>query len=142
MIDFSEVPKVAVDFMNEDHEEATHLTNSLQTLVGAADNGEVNPQGISDTLEELLTHCREHFAREEAQMQKINFPPFHIHQSEHQRVLNEMAQILENWRKHEEIATLKQYTFEILPEWFVGHIESMDSVTAMFIARAGGPFEL
>ncbi len=141
MINFDDVPKVALAFMNTDHEEATKITNTLQTLVGAADNGEVNPQAISDTLEKLLTHCREHFAREEAQMQKINFPPYLIHQGEHQGVLSEMEQTLENWRRSEDLVTLKQYVFNALPEWFIGHIESMDSVTALFIVRCGGPFE-
>lgn len=141
MINFDDVPKVALEFMNADHEEATKITNTLQTLIGAADNGEANPQAISDTLEKLLIHCREHFAREEAQMQKINFPPYPIHQGEHQCVLNEMEQVLEDWRKSEDLVALKQYAFDTLPEWFIGHIESMDSITALFIARCGGPFE-
>lgn len=140
MIDFEQVPKVALDFMNNDHEEATKLTNALLTLVGAADNGENNPQGISDTLQELLDHCKEHFAREEAQMQQVDFPPYPVHQGEHQRVLDLMEEQLKNWQKNEDLDQLKQYVEHDLPEWFIGHIETMDSVTAMFIARMGGPF--
>ena len=140
MIDFNQVPKVALDFMNDDHEEATKITNALQTLVGAADNGESNPQGITDTLQELLTHCQEHFAREEAQMQKVDFPPYPVHQGEHQRVLDEMEAQLQAWQQDEDLSRLKQYVEQDLPEWFVGHIECMDTVTAMFISQSGGPF--
>ena len=140
MIDFNQVPKVALDFMNDDHEEATKITNALQTLVGAADNGELNPQGINDTLQELLDHCKEHFAREEAQMRQIDFPPYPIHQGEHQRVLEEMEEQLLAWQKDEDLERLKQYVDQALPEWFIGHIETMDTMTAMYIAQMGGPF--
>lgn len=140
MIDFNEVPKVAVDFMNDDHEEATNVTNALLALVGAADNGEVNSQEISDTLNELLLHCQEHFAREEKQMQKIDFPPYPVHQGEHQRVLAEMEGELLAWNKEGDVERLKRYAEITLPEWFIGHIKCMDTVTAMFISQSGGPF--
>lgn len=140
MIDFNDVPKVALDFMNDDHEEATKITNTLQALLGAADNGEVNPQGISHTLHELLEHSRAHFSREEAQMQQIDFPPYPVHQGEHQRVLEEMEQELSAWQESEDIKRLAQYVNHVLPEWFICHIETMDAITASFIKRAGGPF--
>ncbi len=136
MIDFNEVPKVALAFMNDDHKEATKLTNALQALVGAADNGEANPQGIANTLQELLDHCTAHFAREEEQMQQVDFPPYPIHQGEHHRVLEEMEQELAIWRESEDVNRMKEYAFHTLPEWFIGHIETMDTITAMFISRS------
>ena len=139
MINFENVPKVALQFMNDDHEEATKITNALMTLVGAADNGEPNPEGISYTLEELLTHCREHFGREQVQMEQFAFPPYPVHKAEHDRVLEEMEAELNAWRETEDLERLKVYVFNTLPEWFIGHIETMDTVTAMFIERSGGP---
>ena len=136
MIDFNDVPKVELDFMNHDHEEATNLVNQLQSLIEAAESGEDKTEEITQALKALYKHNEEHFAREEEQMQKFNFPPFPVHQGEHQRVLEVMQEEIEAWQAGQNIARLKSYIVDTLPRWFISHIESMDTVTAMFIARS------
>jgi len=139
MIDVNAVPKVVVEFMNQDHQEAANITNALSSLVGAADNGEFNPKGICETFKELYDHCVEHFARENAQMEHFGFPPIECHRGEHEQVLAEMKTELEEWCDQEDLTRLKTYVDHTLPQWFIGHIETMDTVTAQFIERAGGP---
>ncbi len=138
MIDFENVPKVALDFMNDDHEEATHITNELMGLV-AADS--VDQAAVAESLAHLLAHCQNHFAREEAQMQQIQFPPYPVHKGEHERVLAEMAGELAAWQEEADLERLKHYLFATLTNWFIEHIACMDTVTAQFIVRMGGPFE-
>lgn len=138
MIDFKQVPKVVVDFMNDDHEEATRVINQLMCLMEAET---VDKQQVAELLAQLLAHSQEHFAREEAQMQKIDFPPYPVHKGEHERVLAEMAAELQAWQEAADEKRLNEYLSVTLPEWFVGHIACMDTVTAQFIVRMGGPFE-
>lgn len=139
MIDFEQVPKVALDFMNQDHEEATRLTNQLESLVTA---DSVDNRTVAKALDALLDHCQLHFAREEVQMQQAQFPPYPVHKGEHERVLAEMHGELAAWLEAADLERLKHYLFETLPRWFVDHIATMDTVTAQYIARQGGPFEV
>lgn len=138
MLDIDELPKVALDFMNSDHEEATCITNRLMALVEAGDN---DTQRIGDTLKLLHVHCTEHFARENVQMEHFKFPAYSIHRREHEQVLQEMQDELDAWGSSGNVQQLKLYVFKTLPEWFIGHIQTMDTVTAMFIQQHGGPFE-
>lgn len=138
MIDFNNVPKVALDFMNNDHEEATRITNELMSLVEA---GATDSPTVASSLLHLLKHCQEHFSREEAQMQQIQFPPYPVHKGEHERVLAEMEGELTAWQESGDLERLKHYLFVTLSNWFIDHIACMDTVTAQFIVRMGGPFE-
>ncbi len=142
MLNFDDVPKVALDFMNSDHEEATNITNALMALLDTAEAGTADTQAISDTLQSLHNHCVEHFSRENAQMEHFGFPAYPVHHGEHERVLAEMQGEMDAWRDAGDVVRLKNYTFQTVPEWFIGHIQTMDTVTAMFIQQCGGPFEL
>jgi hemerythrin len=135
MIDFDVVPKVVIDFINEDHKHFTDLTNQLEALL--ADAGS-EPQVITAQLAQLLEHCREHFGREEQQMQLFVFPPYPVHKGEHERVLAEMESVVSQWLQSQDRAALMQYV-EALPHWFIGHAATMDTVTASYIVRMGGP---
>lgn len=135
MIDFSLVPRVAVDFMNEDHRHFTDITNRLEALLDDEDSA---AEAITAQLEQLLEHCREHFGREEKQMLLYVFPPYLVHKGEHERVLAELESVVARWRQSQERDPVIRYV-GLLPEWFAGHIATMDTVTANYIVRMGGP---
>lgn len=138
MIDFNDVPKVALEFMNRDHEKATEIVNRLMVEV---EQSSPDNKAINSELEQLLQHTQEHFAREEEQMQRCSFPPYPVHKAEHERVLAEMRDVITAWQESNDLGSLKPYLFASLPVWFVEHIATMDTVTAWFIAGAGGPQE-
>lgn len=138
MIDIHNVPKVWLDFMDRDHEAATEITNRLMAEV---DQSSPDKDKITAGLKQLLAHCQEHFASEEKQMQNYNFPPYPVHKAEHERVLTEMSSELVSWHETNDMPRLKHYLFDVLSSWFVGHIATMDTVTASFIINAGGPSE-
>ena len=137
-MDFNDVPNVALDFMNRDHKEATDLINQLLSLISATENGEAKIEEINTLLAELFTHNSEHFAREEEQMLKFNFPAYPIHKAAHERVIAEMTTEISSWQRNNDLPRLKEYVGQTLPDWFIGHIETMDTMTAMFVVRSGG----
>ena len=131
MIDFeNDVPKVALDFMNTDHEHATEITNQL---LFALKQTPPDTSAITTELQALLTHCVEHFDREETLMQQYDFPPYPVHKGEHDRVLAEMESQLNSWTTSRDVAALTHYCEQVLIEWFLGHISCMDTVTARYI---------
>lgn len=134
MINFeNDVPKVAIAFMNEDHQHATEITNRLLSL---AEQEQPDSEQVTTTLAELYDHAKEHFAHEEAEMRRINFPPYPMHQGEHQRVLAEMQQVLENWEQQQDLEPFRVYVQQTLPQWFIHHISTMDTITAQFLSLA------
>ena len=135
MIDFDVVPKVALDFINEDHRHFTDLTNQLEALLADSNS---TAEAITAQLAQLLDHCREHFGREERQMEQFHFPPYPVHKGEHERVLAQMAAVVSQWQAAQDRGALKEYV-EALPHWFIGHAATMDSVTASYVVRMGGP---
>ncbi len=137
MIDFErDVPKVALDFANADHAEATQLLN---TLVALLEKEPVDNDAVTRALETFLQHNRDHFAREEKQMAAFDFPPYPVHKGEHDQVLAEMEEELAAWKSSADKARLQHYLNVTVANWFINHIATMDTITSRFVVGAGGP---
>ena len=126
--DFLELP---VAFMNEDHAEFVEALAGLEALLEAGDLEAVGP-----AFEALLTHTREHFGREEAAMRQIQFPPYQAHKGEHDRVLGVLEQILAQWQAAPDVQKMREY-LEDMRGWFHQHLDTMDRVTSVWLARNG-----
>lgn len=133
MIDFNLVPKVAYDEMNRVHGEEVELLNRLETQLDAHDT-----EAIAQTLDDMLEHTREHFANEERLMLEVQFPPYMMHKNEHTRALNEMQNVIMDWRNRKDDGILWDYFLETIPQWLTQHIASMDTITAQFICMRKG----
>ncbi len=117
--------------MNEDHEHARQLLERMMTLVSepGTDNGE-----LGKTCRAFHEHNREHFGREEAAMQATGFPPFPVHQSEHINALNWLDSLAGQAEADPGSEALRRAIVEELPAWYLRHIQTMDAVTANWIA--------
>jgi len=133
------IPQVAVAFMNDDHREEGRRLNDLAEAVKGHRVGKVPVEAVLHRLEALFEHTQEHFAREDEAMRAAAFPPFSVHKAEHDRVLEEMEAEETHFRETGDTARLWKYVSEAVPAWFVAHIQSMDSVTAAFLAARGEP---
>ncbi len=135
LLNLSAVPHVALDFMNDDHAIATEMANRLHQSITSARNGNDNNSHITQLLTDLYQHNAEHFAREETQMIKANFPPYDCHKGEHERVLAQMQEVLKTWQEAHDLSALEHYLSDVMVPWFIQHINTMDTVTAMYISR-------
>lgn len=126
----SVLPQVALDFMNEDHSEVVELINQLLL---ALDTGE--DEEVTRLLQAFINHNREHFAREEEEMIRVNFPPYSCHKGEHERVLEELAGVSSLWATNQDRDALQNYLTDTAANWLVNHISTMDTVTAMFVSQ-------
>ncbi len=126
-----EYSKVALDFMNRDHSEFVSLCEKLIATLHDAPN----PSAIDPLLDQLAEHTRHHFAEEERQMQTAQFPAYRMHKGEHDRVLSALEEHIELWRQESDAARLRAVIESTLNGWFVNHVNSMDFVTARFIAN-------
>ncbi|MFV1957771.1 MAG: bacteriohemerythrin [Planctomycetota bacterium] len=133
------VPRVAVAFMNEDHDEAAAMANHLDELLLESQAEGRAIAGLADTFRAIVDHTREHFAREEEAMQLAGFPAYLVHKMEHDRVLAEMQRVADRFADDGDLKALAHYARKGLPGWFVDHIATMDTLTAQFVsAHQGG----
>ncbi|GAB5605047.1 bacteriohemerythrin [Sideroxyarcus sp. TK5] len=122
-------PRVAIDFMNNDHAEFVALRKHLLDLLHTgADHAQVDAM-----LDHLLEHTRLHFAEEEQLMLSVKFPPYPMHKGEHDKVLDDMAARVEAWRTARNVTALSDWLEHAVRDWFVNHVSSMDFVTAAYI---------
>lgn len=116
---------VGMGFMDDDHVQAAAQINALAAA---------SVEARIPLLRHFIDHCREHFAREEAMMEKTGFFALHCHQGEHTRVLAELDAVL--LRLHSGDAQDHYFT-QALPGWLLDHRGTMDMVTAHFARSTG-----
>jgi hemerythrin len=137
-VDPETLPAVGLPFVDADHREEARLLNTVAEALAAHRRGECPAATVLARWEALFAHTEQHFAREEAAMQRTGFPPLPVHRGEHERVLEEMRVEGERFRVGGDADRFWRYLTTDVPAWFVGHIQTMDHVTAQFVAARGG----
>ncbi len=136
-LDPEDIPSVCIDFMNRTHQEEVEIVNSLMKKVAARLSGKQVDTEISQQLMQWLEHTQAHFARENALMQETGFPAFPVHSREHEIALDRMQTVVNMWQENNDIENLQDYVFNLWPNWFVAHLNTMDKVTAEYALMNG-----
>ena len=131
-----DIPKVAMDMMNDVHCEELTLVNKVNKLIETSKQAGIISTEINPLMEEWFEHTKAHFSRENTLMETYSFPAFHCHHSEHEQALDQLETIFLNWRERQDLNELAQYVQNIWPQWFVNHISTMDVVTSAFIKQS------
>lgn len=141
ILEEKELPRVAMDFMNTTHLEEVEIINELYTLIlnYEKEPNEQNEASLNQKYEQWYQHTVQHFQTEETMMAEKNFPPFPIHKGEHDDTLAHMDRLYKNWLASKDIQILKEYIGTALPAWLQNHIQTMDTVTAMFFKTGNSP---
>lgn len=127
VITWSDELKRGIAFQDDDHEEAVAVMNALQTCTD---------EELPGLYKKLFDHTREHLERENELMERIGFFAYDMHKGEHDRVLAEM-QDFQDKLDAGDLAAVRTYVQETVPDWFINHLESMDTATAMFARQMG-----
>lgn len=124
-------PRLPVAFMNDDHD---HAAEQIETMLAALSGYPVERQPLVAACRDFLEHNRAHFAREEAAMQASGFPPYPVHRAEHERALAWLEQLVAGLEAGLDPEAARTAVTRDIPAWLVQHIETMDRVTATWIA--------
>jgi len=132
-----EIPRVDAPFMNRVHDEEVELLERLKQQLAAVRAGDLDLNALDPLVDELLTHMIEHFEREERLMQQIGFPPYPMHKSAHDELLEATRGVVDAWKKQPDAELLDSFFLQQLPQWLEQHIATMDFVTARFLVGSG-----
>ncbi len=130
-----QIPQVAVDAMNRTHQEEVALVNALARLLQEAEPAPPDTEAVDRALQEWIEHTRAHFERENRWMEEYGFPAYPVHAQEHARVLEQLQAVASSWQQDRETGPLVEFVFELWPQWFLHHVNTMDSVTARFLSH-------
>lgn len=141
LLDKKDMPIVAMEFMNDVHSEDIVIINRLHELLLTYESEptEENKKALAKQYMFWFEHTIEHFRGEEVLMIEKKFPPYPMHKGEHDRALATMDEVFRSFEASGDIAIMKEYLSQSVPQWFVQHIQSMDTVTAMFFKSGLSP---
>lgn len=141
LINKNDLPLVAMDFMNNTHFEDVDIINELyeNILNYKNDSSSSNFQILASKYEEWVIHTTNHFKTEEDEMMAKKFFAYMFHKAEHDNNLNEIKNLWKSFESNKNIDILKEYFEQNLVSWLIRHIQSMDTVTAMFFKTGMSP---
>ncbi|MDD4880811.1 MAG: hemerythrin family protein [Gallionellaceae bacterium] len=127
-----DIPRLPVDFMNEDHDHAAEQLAAMRAAVPAFADDHAT---LAQACRAFIDHNREHFAREEEAMQVTGFPPYTVHKGEHDRALAWLDGLADSIASGgADIETVRGVIEHDIPAWFIQHIQTMDWATANWIS--------
>lgn len=145
ILDNETIPRVELDFMNNTHFEEVEMVKQLGDIIVAyqesSTHSEEEISTISESLHAWLEHTKAHFTRENELMRETQFPAYEIHSEEHRIALYKMETVIKTWNINKDIELVADYVFTLWPEWFNGHVNTMDMMTAKFAVMNGYPCE-
>jgi len=126
------LPKVALKDMNEIHDVEVEILNRLYDELLKEDK---DLETIDKLFSKFLEDVKKHFSFEQGLMEKYNFFAYPMHRGEHGRILTELSQLKNKWDKDKDTNLLKQYIENYFVPWLYNHIQTMDTVTAMYLSN-------
>ena len=131
LIKENEIPRVALNDMNEVHDVEIEIVNKLYDAI-------MKNEDIAEILkyfDEFLNDVINHFTFEQGLMEKYNFFAYPMHRAEHDRVLYELKSLEKILKEKGDIKTVKDYLENVFKPWIINHVQTMDTVTAMYLSN-------
>jgi hemerythrin len=118
---------VEEDSLDRQHQELFRMLNDLHDAMKEGTGAQAAP-GI---LKNLVQYVLEHFACEEALMAQAGYPDLARHKAEHDKLTDELAQILQDFESGKVALSMKLLQF--LRTWLQDHILGCDKKYAPFL---------
>lgn len=132
LIQWNEQISVGVEQFDNDHKYLITLLNSLFDGINAGRG----PQSLAYILEELLEYTETHFAREEAEMQRLGYADYGSHKAQHDAMTSKVYDIQRQVAAGSNAALSKE-AVEFLNNWLVSHIQGTDKNYMPFFKSHG-----
>jgi hemerythrin-like metal-binding protein len=121
---WNEQLSVGNGFIDGDHKKLIKLVNDFHDAMEQGRGNDV----IGKVLNNLIIYTREHFTREEVEMQRIRYSRYLAHKQEHDKLIREVLDLQANFANGTVMLSIKVSKF--LREWLVNHIQKTDKILA------------
>ncbi|MBF0167047.1 MAG: bacteriohemerythrin [Alphaproteobacteria bacterium] len=123
---------VGVRALDDDHR---HWVDILNQLHEARQKGK-DKEYIDKSIDELLSHIRQHFQREEGIMSQAGYPGFGHHKEMHEHSLAEITSLAERHKNFGDKVDPK-HILEFVKNFFVNHVSTEDLRMREFFREKG-----
>jgi hemerythrin len=113
--------------IDDQHRKLFRLVNNLDEAVQRGKG----PRVLGPTLDALVEYAREHFADEEALLERIHYPALDEHRLEHASFSRQLTSL--QVRYHTGQASLSTQVLEFLEQWLEKHVLQSDQKYAAYI---------
>lgn len=121
---------VGNQFIDRDHRKLVDMINALHDALEKGHAKDI----MDKVLNNLIIYTREHFHREELEMQRIRFPGYRMHKLEHEKLLKEVADLKQHFEAGDRINPAA--VARMLSNWLRDHIADVDQQLADAIRQA------
>lgn len=111
-------------FIDDDHKKLVKLVNDFHDAMEQGRGNDV----IGKVLHNLVIYTKEHFSREEVEMQRIKYPKYLAHKKEHDNLIKEVADLQSGFQSGKTMLTIQVSKF--LRDWLATHIKQTDQLLA------------
>jgi diguanylate cyclase (GGDEF)-like protein/hemerythrin-like metal-binding protein len=125
---WNEGMSVGIDAIDEDHKQIIAILAKLTS----AEHGETSAQTIDEIFTELEHYVILHFSREEALLERANYPELIAHKASHQKFIDKLPKLKNEWLTKDCLACSEKIT-TFLSKWIVNHIleDDLDYVSCI-----------
>ncbi len=124
LFEWSDSLSVGSQFIDDDHKKLVKLVNDFHDAMEQGRGNDV----IGKVLRNLVLYTQAHFGREEAEMQRIQYPRFLAHKLEHDKLIKEVSDLQSGFLSGKAMLTIKVSKF--LRDWLLTHIQQTDQLLA------------
>ena len=123
--------QVGVQVIDAQHKKLVSLLNDLYEAMKTGRGSAL----LGETLNDLVSYTRSHFAAEEQLMQMHGYPDFASHKREHEKLTTQVLDFQHQFS--EGTATLSIEIMQFLSSWLQNHILGTDKKYAPFLNAKG-----
>lgn len=120
LITWSDNLSVKVPEFDEQHKKLIGIINRMYDALKSGRGKEA----VETVLPELVEYTKEHFANEEALMQKLNYPGYLDHKGKHTALTNQVLEYVDRLKEGKSTAAVEM--MEFLKKWLTSHIKGVD----------------
>jgi len=121
LIEWKDEFSIGIAAVDHEHQQLIVLINELHDAM----SGENATITVLDFLGEIHAHIAAHFALEEKIMRALRYDQYEEHKQDHERLLDEISDIMEAWEKHD-FYNDDEFS-QTIGSWFTDHFSSMDA---------------
>ena len=138
MFKFTEDCMTGIDIIDEEHKQLFEIINHLfDTLTNVKDN--VNKMEIEDYIQYFIEYGKNHFAHEEAWMERHNDPELQRQRFAHQFFMDKMLSIDLIGLDDEEKRPITKDLLVYMIKWLYGHILNSDTLIGKVVPLSKTP---
>ena len=134
---WTESMSVGVKEFDLDHQRLIRMIDNMQSVLHRhQDRGQIPPEEIENTLDELEKYFRGHCYREEHAMARTGFPGFEEHREEHHWFITRVTELSFQARGSSSPDHGKELV-EFMFQWLANHIIVTDRKYTEYLNRKG-----